>query len=168
MKLSEETNEFERLYQIELDRIYLELGYENIQRIHGKENKYNDLILSKNGISKKIEEKGLTYYHKDCPIELIQNIWPFSKGWFYETKADYIHFIYYEYPIPFILYQLSLSKLKEKLSKKFLKEGKAEPRLSLINYGMTINVCIPWQYLIEKKCACILKKWNKENHFARR
>ena len=158
--MSGETREFERLYQIELDRVYKELGYENIQRIHGKENEDYDLILTKNGRGKKIEEKGLQYYHKDCPIELIQDIWPFNLGWFYKTHADYIHFFYYQELMPHTLYQLSPSKLKENLGNIF-KDKKAMPRLSVINYGITINLCIPWKYLIEINCAFILKKWNK-------
>lgn len=157
--MSEETREFERLYQRELDRIYKELGYENIHRIYDEKNKDYDLILTKNGREKKIEEKGLQYYHRDCPVELIQNIWPFSWGWFYETKADYIHFFYYQDLMPHTFYQLSLSKLKENLVNIF-KEKKAIPRLSIINYGITINICIPWQYLIEKNYAVIRKKWN--------
>lgn len=157
-----ETFYFEEDYQKELNRIYRELGYENIQRIHGKKNKHYDLVLSKNGKNAKIEEKGLTYYHRDCPIELIQNIFPFDLGWFYYTKADYIHFFYYIDMQPYILYQLSLPRLKKKLSK-FFKEGKVKPRLALKNYGITINICISWQYLIKENCAVILKKWNNLN-----
>ena len=165
--MSEETREFERLYQKNLDRIYRELGYRDIQRIQGKENRYNDLSLTINGIKKKIEEKGLTYNHKDCPIELIQNIFPPSIGWFYETKADYIHFFYYKDKMPIILYQLSFNKLKkmlfkpkEKIPNLFI-EKKAWPRLAIKYYGITINLCISWQYLKEKNCATVLKEWNK-------
>ncbi|MHA1370524.1 MAG: hypothetical protein ACTSRA_12530 [Promethearchaeota archaeon] len=152
------TFEFEKLYQKELDRIYEELGYEIIQRIQGEKNKYYDLILSKNGKKAKIEEKALQYYHRDCPIELIQNILPLDLGWFYETKADYLHYLYYQDLQPIILYQISIHKLKKNLLN-IVKERNITARFSTINYGITLNMCIKWSYLLENKYAFILKKW---------
>ena len=169
--MSEDTRETERRGQEHFNKVYEELGYKNIRRIFGKENKLYDLILNINGIDKKIEEKCITYYHKDCPIELIQNIWPPSRGWFYGTRADYIHFLYCnkEDKEPYILYQLSFNKLKEMLFKPkekipnlFIdKKAKVWPRLAKKYYGITINLCISWQYLIEKNCVRVLKEWNK-------
>jgi hypothetical protein len=165
-----ETIEFEQLYKRELDRIYRELGYQIVQRVYGRKNEDYDLILMKNGKEKKIEEKGLNYYFPDCPIELIQNIYPLDLGWFYKTKADYIHFLYYdkETGMPFILYQLTFSRLKENLNNFFKEDGwrmKIMPRFSIINYGITLNLCIRWDYLIRKGCVYILKKW-KEGFYA--
>jgi len=162
--MSKDTRIIEKEGQEYFNKIYEELGYKNIRRIFGKENELYDLTLTINGIDKKIEEKCITYYHKDCPVELIQNIWPPSRGWFYGTRADYIHFLYCQDKKPYILYQLSFDKLKEELSKMnnaiFIKEKKAFPRLSIINYGITINLCIPWLYLIEKNYVAILKRWD--------
>jgi len=159
--VSLETSEFERVYQIELDRIYQELGYEVVQRIQGKENRYYDLSLKLDGKEQKVEEKALQYYHQDCPIELIQNIWPFDLGWFYETRADYIHFLYYQDMQPHTLYQLKMSGLKELLCTFTNEDWKSRvtPRFSLINYGITLNLCIRWDYLIGKGCARLLKGW---------
>lgn len=160
--MNSETFEFERLYRIELNRIYSELGYTMIERIQGEENKYFDAIIEKNGKKAKIEEKALQYYHSDCPIELIQNILPLDLGWLYETKADYLHFLYYQDLMPVVLYQIDFIKLKREIANFFKMKNSQQNinlRFSFINYGITINLCIKWKYLLDKKIAYILKKW---------
>jgi len=164
--MNQDTFEFEKLYQIELDRIYKELGYQIVKRIRGKENRYYDVVLVKDNKQAKIEEKALTYYHSDCPIELIQNVWPFDSGWFYDTKADYIHYFYYlQGMFPYILYQVSMSNLKKLMLKNEWKDNVSKyvkPRHSVIHYGYTINLCIKWNFLLDTNCAWVLKKWNRE------
>jgi hypothetical protein len=171
--ISIETFELERLAQGVFDEVYKELGYQNIQRVVGKANRYFDLTLAMNGVTKKIEEKALQYYHQDCPIELIQNIWPLSQGWLYETTADYLHFLYYQDKRPHVLYQVNKERLVGKLDRagffeineRKANKYKIQPRLSEINFGITVNLCINWKYLIEKNCARILKSWIEQKSF---
>lgn len=164
--MTSETFEFERLYQIELDRVYKELGYEIIKRIQTKENRDFDLTLKKNGKELNIEEKGAQYYHPDCIIELIQDIYPLDLGWFYKTKASHIHYFYYQDLRPIVLYQIYMGKMRKELPGFFKLEGwekKITPRFSIINYGITLNLCIKWKFLIEARCAHELKRWAQSN-----
>ena len=153
--------EFEQLYQKELDRIYGGMGY-TVQRIKGKENEKFDVILTRDGVDEPVEEKGLRYYHPDAPIELLQDVKTCNLGWFYKTKARHIYFIYYNEIMPIVMYDLNLPHLKNFLTSCF-EDEKVKFRTALKGFGITINMCIPWKYLVEKNIVQVLKNWKEQS-----
>lgn len=149
--------EFEQLYQKELDRIYGEMGF-TVERIRGKDNEKYDVILKNDSTTETVEEKGLRYYHPDAPIELIQDLKTSNFGWYFKTKARHIYFIYYNEIMPIVMYDLNLLHFNNFLTSCF-EDGKVEFRTALKGFGITINMCIPWKYLVDNNIVQVIKKW---------
>lgn len=163
MKLNNEFFEFEKLYIPILNEYYESRGWE-YERVRGKENENQDLFLYVRGKKIPVEEKGLKYCHPDAPIELIQDIFSFNLGWFFKTKAERIMFIYYDKvkQMPKRLYNVHFPRLDEQLRQNW-KEWYGRKvlfiRAAIEGYGLTINACVPWKYLIDNNMAWLLKEW---------
>ncbi len=159
MRLNNEFTDFEKLYRKELDRIYKTMGV-SVERIYGKDNEKYDVMLRIDDAVYTVEEKGLRYYYPDAPIELIQDVISCNLGWYYKTKARFIIFIYYDDILPVVLYSLNFPKLKIGIKECF-GNNKVKLKSALKGYGITVNMCIPWVYLIKEGIVKILKDWRE-------
>jgi len=150
----------EYTYRPILREIYRHYGFE-VKYINGKENEKYDgiLINAENNTRISIEEKGLSYYHKCCPIELIQDIKTQNMGWFYKTEAKYIIFIYFENKQPYICYLIKMGLLKE-YPAEYLNHNGCFTALALGGWGDTVNLNIPWEQLIQDNIASVLERFS--------
>ena len=144
-----------------LNQLYDQHDYDFEPR-HGKENEKYDgvLIHRKTNHRFSIEEKGLSYVHTHCPIELIQDIKTMNLGWFYKTEANSIVFIYFHANTtnPAIVYIARTIRLKNYNPDYFLVKNVFTAKATN-GYGDTVNLNIPWELFLEDGTARIWNEW---------
>jgi hypothetical protein len=155
--------DFERLYQNELDRIYAEKGYK-CQRIVGIKNKEYDCVLIKNGQEYHVEEKGERYLFPNAPIEIVQDVLSCNLGWYYNTRASHVLFIYYDEIIPSIVYLIKMGPLRKNLNA-IIRDNQRSLKFALKGFGITVNICIPWKYLIDTGICSVFHEFITEGIF---
>ena len=140
-------------------REYLNIIYKNngftIERIKGIQNIKYDLVLRKNNIEIKIEEKAASYYWPFMIFEEHQDF-PFWDGWIFKTEADFIIYFYFKENEPYICYSVNWKK-----AYKFYNKTREEwQSYENKNYkGHTVGIKIPWDVLVYYNIAKILEKY---------
>jgi len=93
----------------------------------------------------KVEEKFRYNDYNDFLIEIIQDIISFNKGWYYETKAKKIFYIINDQK----LYSIDWDKFKNWFKLEY-KNIKFRPIISIMGWGLTINIAIKWDEIPKK------------------
>jgi len=94
----------------------------------------------------KVEEKIRQVERSDILIELIQDAVSYSPGWFYETKCDYLHYIFMDGTGTSIarFIRLNWSQFKNWVFTDFLKNNKhPHSVISDKGWGITVNISVP-------------------------
>lgn len=94
----------------------------------------------------KVEEKIRQVERSDVLVEFIQDAVTFAPGWFYETKCDYLHYIFMDETGASVvrLIRLNWTKFKNWCLTDFLKNNKHPYSvISDKGWGITINLSIP-------------------------
>jgi len=140
--------------------LYDSIGYD-VKYTIGKENEKHDAKLTnrKTGEEISIEEKGLSYPHACCPVELIQDVKTTNMGWFYKTKAQWIIMIYFQKGQPNICYAIDMRKLRE-YPAEYIDSKECFSHVNNKGYGDTINLNIPWKLLLRDNIAKVLQNFN--------
>jgi len=102
-----------------------------------------DCILDR---TEKVEEKIRSKERKDLLIEVIQDMSTYSPGWFYETKCDYLHYVFMNDTGTKItsFYRFDWPKLKGWFIGKYLKTKHfPESIVSTKGWGITLNISVP-------------------------
>jgi hypothetical protein len=92
----------------------------------------------------KIEEKIRTKYWKDLLIEVIQDTVTNSPGWAYETKCDYLHYVFMDDDKLSLVLRINWKKFKQWYLVDYLsKKYRGNYITSIKGWGITINLVIP-------------------------
>jgi hypothetical protein len=105
----------------------------------------------------KIEEKFRSVSRPDIAIEFIQNMQAgkFNLGWFYETKCDYLHYVFMDGERIDRFLRINWLKFRDWIIDTYFSKVNQHP-FSVVSpkgYGVTLNLCvridqIPEQILI--------------------
>jgi len=175
--LNERQKKLELLARPNFKKVYDEHEFD-WEYVYGIQNKKGDVVLTKRGTGKKYlaEEKALSYYDSRFPGELIQDLsknnGEYYQGNLYTTEACVLFVMYpppqytksnklprdsKEYP-PYKCYRVRVKQCLNGLAEAFFNK-KCFFTITNEGYGETLLACIPWEYLIERNIAKLIKEW---------
>jgi len=92
----------------------------------------------------KVEEKFRQSEYGDILIEVIQNLNTNAPGWFFETRCDYLHYVFMDDSIIKRFIRLKWNKFKSWcLSDYFVSHKHNKTIISSKGWGLTVNLSIP-------------------------
>jgi hypothetical protein len=137
-KEKQEFFDFERYAQQILDGYY-ESKNHTVDRTTAC--KLYDCIMD--GVDK-VEEKIRQEEHNDILVEVIQDMVTYSPGWFYETRCDYLHYVFMNDTKISRFLRIDWNKFKGWcLSKYFIDNKHPYSVISPKGWGVTVNFSIP-------------------------
>ena len=133
---------FEAKMQIELDKVYVSLGYEPTRN----PNKQYDLHLMIDDRSHKVEEKiWQINFYDDFLIEIVQDLVSGNKGWFSTTGCDLISYVVCKNSIIQLIYFVQWQRFKDWFVSTYLPAHKKGDYIySEKGYGATVNIPVLW------------------------
>ena len=134
---------FEGNMQIELDKVYIKLGYEPVR---DNPNKQYDLYLRINNRLYKTEEKirQISSYD-DFLIEIVQDLVSGDPGWFATTGCDYLSYVLCKNDVIQLVYFVQWQRFKDWFISTYLPaHKKGDYVYSGRGYGATINIPVLW------------------------
>ena len=106
--------------------------------------KQKDVLLTHQGKKTTVELKyRFDKIFPDILIELIQDINTNNPGWFFECKADKLHYVICVDEKPKYFYNIKFDKFKDWFSKYLTKRPSGKYIISTKGYGITLNVPVP-------------------------
>lgn len=132
--------EFEKRSQTIIDQYYYLRGHtvdRSVSCIH------YDCILDE---KYKVEEKIRQIQRSDILVEFIQDAITYAPGWFYETKCDYLHYVFMSESGNSInsFVRINWNKFKDWYLRDYFKTNKHPYAvISSKGWGITINFSIP-------------------------
>lgn len=133
----------EKIAQSYMDKWYRSFGYVIVNRTGTKQ---RDLILMKNNVEIRVEEKFREKDYGDLLIEIIQDVVSNNPGWFYSETFDRLSYVTVDNNYkPVQIYWIKFVKFKSWLFDYLTKKKRAEVVFSPLGYGLTMNLPISWQ-----------------------